>query len=210
MAAYVISELEVRDPIAIETYRTIAAKAIAQYGGRYLVRGGAASIAEGGSPPKNIIVVEFPSMGAFARMVRLAGIRRGAQVAGDGARPPPDLRRGRAGWSAIMVFQQLHPEARVRTSRCLLAAVIIGLTGLATPLSAVTVDICKTQWCETSAAMNRAACSELPSNPSCRSLAEDMLRDCHASCEKYPVSEPDPPRNPRGSGGCDPELDRCR
>jgi uncharacterized protein (DUF1330 family) len=35
---------------------------IAQSGGRYLVRGGAASRAEGGSPPKNIIVVEFPSM----------------------------------------------------------------------------------------------------------------------------------------------------
>ena len=62
MPAYVISELEVRDAARIETYRTLAAKSIAQYGGRYLVRGGAASIAEGGPPPKNIIVVEFPSM----------------------------------------------------------------------------------------------------------------------------------------------------
>jgi uncharacterized protein (DUF1330 family) len=43
MAAYVISELEVRDDVAIETYRTIAAKSIVQYGGRYLVRNGAAS-----------------------------------------------------------------------------------------------------------------------------------------------------------------------
>src|SRR4030088_3654309 len=62
MPAYVISELEVRDAARIETYPTIAAKSIAQYGGRYLVRGGAASTAEGGPPPKNIIVVEFPSM----------------------------------------------------------------------------------------------------------------------------------------------------
>jgi uncharacterized protein (DUF1330 family) len=62
MSAYVISELEVRDPATIETYRTIAAKSIAQYGGRYLVRGGAASVAEGGPPPKSIIVVEFPLM----------------------------------------------------------------------------------------------------------------------------------------------------
>ena len=62
MPAYVISEVEVRDPVSIETYRTIAAKSIAQYGGRYLVRGGAADIAEGGPPPKNIIIVEFPSM----------------------------------------------------------------------------------------------------------------------------------------------------
>jgi uncharacterized protein (DUF1330 family) len=51
-----------RDAAGFETYRTIAAKSIAQYGGRYLVRGGAANAEEGGPPPKNIIVVEFPSM----------------------------------------------------------------------------------------------------------------------------------------------------
>jgi uncharacterized protein (DUF1330 family) len=62
MSAYVISELEVRDAIGIETYRSIAARSIAQYGGRYLVRGGVASVAEGGPPPNNIVVVEFPSM----------------------------------------------------------------------------------------------------------------------------------------------------
>ena len=62
MPAYVISELEVRDPVSIATYRTLAAGSIAQYGGRYLVRGGAASVVEGGPPPNNIIVVEFPSM----------------------------------------------------------------------------------------------------------------------------------------------------
>ena len=62
MAAYVISEVEVRDPAGWETYRSIAARAIAQYGGRYLVRGGAAEAAEGGPPPKTLIIVEFPSM----------------------------------------------------------------------------------------------------------------------------------------------------
>jgi len=62
MSAYVISEVDVKDEAGLEAYRTIAAKAIAHYGGRYLVRGGAASIAEGGPPPNNIIVVEFPSM----------------------------------------------------------------------------------------------------------------------------------------------------
>ena len=62
MAAYVISEVDVKDAAGFEAYRAIAAKTIAQYGGRYLVRGGAASLAEGGPPPKNIIVVEFPSM----------------------------------------------------------------------------------------------------------------------------------------------------
>jgi uncharacterized protein (DUF1330 family) len=62
MSAYVISEVDVRDAAGFEAYRTIAAKTIARYGGRYLVRGGAASTVEGGPPPKTIIVVEFPTM----------------------------------------------------------------------------------------------------------------------------------------------------
>jgi len=62
MAAYVISEVEVRNPADFETYRTLAAQTIAKYGGRYLVRGGRAETAEGGPPPKILIIVEFPSM----------------------------------------------------------------------------------------------------------------------------------------------------
>jgi uncharacterized protein (DUF1330 family) len=63
MSAYVISEVDdVRDPAGFEAYRSLAAKAIAHYGGRYLIRGGAADLIEGGPPPKIIIVVEFPTM----------------------------------------------------------------------------------------------------------------------------------------------------
>ena len=62
MPAYVISEVDIKDAAGFEAYRTIAAKAIAQYGGHYLVRGGAAEAVEGGPPPKTLIVVEFPSM----------------------------------------------------------------------------------------------------------------------------------------------------
>ncbi|MEH2590588.1 DUF1330 domain-containing protein [Bradyrhizobium sp. AZCC 1721] len=62
MPAYVISEVEMRDAEGFEAYRIIAAKTIAQYGGRYLVRGGAATLIEGSPPPKVIIVVEFPTM----------------------------------------------------------------------------------------------------------------------------------------------------
>jgi hypothetical protein len=40
MSAYIISEVDVRDAMGFEAYRTIAAKAIAHYGGRYLVRSG--------------------------------------------------------------------------------------------------------------------------------------------------------------------------
>jgi uncharacterized protein (DUF1330 family) len=66
MPAYVISEVEIRDPSAREIYRTLAARSIAQYGGRDLVRGGAAELVEGGPPLKTLIIVEFASM-ALAR-----------------------------------------------------------------------------------------------------------------------------------------------
>jgi uncharacterized protein (DUF1330 family) len=62
MPAYVISEVEMKDAAAFEAYRSFAAQTIAQYGGRYLVRGGAAELVEGSPPPKTLIVVEFPSM----------------------------------------------------------------------------------------------------------------------------------------------------
>jgi uncharacterized protein (DUF1330 family) len=62
MSAYVISEVEMRDAADFEAYRTIAAKTIAHYGGRYLVRGGAASVIEGSPPPGTFVVVEFPTM----------------------------------------------------------------------------------------------------------------------------------------------------
>ena len=62
MSAYVISEVETRDAAAMQSYRTLAAASIAQYGGRYLVRGGAAEVVEGGPAPKTLIIVEFPSM----------------------------------------------------------------------------------------------------------------------------------------------------
>jgi uncharacterized protein (DUF1330 family) len=62
MSAYVISEVEMRGAADFEAYRTIAAKTIAHYGGRYLVRGGAANLIEGGPPPKTIIIVEFSTM----------------------------------------------------------------------------------------------------------------------------------------------------
>jgi len=62
MAAYVISEVETLDPALMAEYRRLAAASIARFGGRYLVRGGAATLVEGGPAPKALVIVEFPSM----------------------------------------------------------------------------------------------------------------------------------------------------
>jgi uncharacterized protein (DUF1330 family) len=63
MAAYVISEVEaILDQAAMERYRALAARSIAAFDGRYLVRGGEAATIEGTPKAGMIIVVEFPSM----------------------------------------------------------------------------------------------------------------------------------------------------
>ncbi|MEA2948540.1 MAG: hypothetical protein QOI40_3870 [Alphaproteobacteria bacterium] len=62
MAAYVISDVEVRDPVLVDRYRLLAQATIAKYGGRYLVRGGAIEPVEGGWTPRHVVIVEFPTM----------------------------------------------------------------------------------------------------------------------------------------------------
>jgi uncharacterized protein (DUF1330 family) len=62
MAAYVISEVEIRDQSLIDVYRRLAEATIAKYGGRYVVRGGAVETLEGAPAPKHLVVVEFPSL----------------------------------------------------------------------------------------------------------------------------------------------------
>jgi len=67
VAAYAIAEVDVTDPAQFEEYRKLVPATIAQYGGRYLVRGGAVDSKEGGWTPKRLVVLEFPSMDAARR-----------------------------------------------------------------------------------------------------------------------------------------------
>jgi len=62
MAAYVIANVEVLDPGGFEEYRRSVPATVAQYGGRYLVRGGETETKEGGWSPKRLIVLEFESL----------------------------------------------------------------------------------------------------------------------------------------------------
>ena len=62
MAAYVVAEVEVTDPVTYEDYRKLVPATVAKYGGRFLVRGGAVEVKEGGWQPKRLVVLEFPSM----------------------------------------------------------------------------------------------------------------------------------------------------
>jgi uncharacterized protein (DUF1330 family) len=60
--AYVVVQIEVNDPVAYEEYRRLATPTVPQYGGRYIVRGGASEILEGSWQPRRLVVLEFPTM----------------------------------------------------------------------------------------------------------------------------------------------------
>lgn len=62
MAAYIIANVEVTDATTYERYRKDVPATIEQYGGRFLVRGGAVEALEGDFAPKRIVVLEFPSL----------------------------------------------------------------------------------------------------------------------------------------------------
>jgi len=62
MAAYVIVDIEVIEPIEYEEYKQLAAPTVAAYGGRYVVRGGAAETLEGDWIPHRLVVLEFESV----------------------------------------------------------------------------------------------------------------------------------------------------
>ena len=63
MTAYVIVEMEVTDPVAIQEYRRLAGASVAAHGGRFIVRGGKLDYLEGGWHPERIVVLEFPTAG---------------------------------------------------------------------------------------------------------------------------------------------------
>lgn len=62
MTAYVIVDIEVTDPVGYEDYKRLAAPTVAQYGGKYLARGGATEVLEGEWQPKRLVILEFESL----------------------------------------------------------------------------------------------------------------------------------------------------
>lgn len=62
MPAYVINDMEVTDPVTFDEYRRLSPATVAQYGGRFLARGGATEPLEGGWEPRRLVILEFPSV----------------------------------------------------------------------------------------------------------------------------------------------------
>jgi len=64
MAAYLVANIEIKDPAAFEEYRKRVPATIAAHGGRYLCRGGAVEVLEGAFDAKRVVLLEFPSVAA--------------------------------------------------------------------------------------------------------------------------------------------------
>ena len=61
MAAYLIVNVDIIDPVRYQDYVRDVPSTLAKYGGRFIVRGGAAERLEGSYEPKRVVVLEFES-----------------------------------------------------------------------------------------------------------------------------------------------------
>jgi uncharacterized protein (DUF1330 family) len=62
MPAYVINDMEVTDPALLEEYKKLSPPTVAQFGGKFLARGGKVETLEGGWSPKRLVILEFPTV----------------------------------------------------------------------------------------------------------------------------------------------------
>jgi uncharacterized protein (DUF1330 family) len=62
MAAYVIADVDVKDPVRYKNYRDMVLPTITAYGGRFVARGGQVDALEGTWRPRRLVIVEFPSV----------------------------------------------------------------------------------------------------------------------------------------------------
>lgn len=64
MSAYLIVRLEVTDPARVKEYAAATPPIIAQYGGKFLARGGHTVTLEGPIESRRVVVIEFPTLAA--------------------------------------------------------------------------------------------------------------------------------------------------
>jgi uncharacterized protein (DUF1330 family) len=62
MAAYVIVDVTINDPVEYEAYKKLTPTSIAAYNGKFIVRGGQTETLEGDWQPGRIVVLEFPTL----------------------------------------------------------------------------------------------------------------------------------------------------
>ena len=95
--AYVMAEIEVVDASTYEDYKSAAAPIAAQYGSRYIVRGGEIHLAEGDAPSGRVVVLEFANLTAAQAFLNSDEYRSVAEI------------RHKAAKSRIMIVEGIIP-----------------------------------------------------------------------------------------------------
>lgn len=62
MPAYVIVEVDIKDPVRYEDYKKLTPTIVDSFGGKFIVRGGAIETLEGEWHPGRVVVLEFPNV----------------------------------------------------------------------------------------------------------------------------------------------------
>ena len=62
MSAYVVVQVDVKDPARYQDYKNMVPASLEKFGGRFIVRGGATLTMEGDWAPRRFVIVEFPSV----------------------------------------------------------------------------------------------------------------------------------------------------
>ncbi|HEY3402031.1 MAG TPA: DUF1330 domain-containing protein [Ohtaekwangia sp.] len=62
MKAYIIVDVNVKDPVRYEEYKKLTPGSLVPFDGRFIVRGGSTETLEGDWQPGRIVVLEFPSV----------------------------------------------------------------------------------------------------------------------------------------------------
>jgi uncharacterized protein (DUF1330 family) len=82
MTAYVISEVEIRDPAAVALYKPLAKTAALAFGGEYLARDAMPEALEGTfEPGQRVVIIRFPDAAAARRWYASPEYAKALQIA---------------------------------------------------------------------------------------------------------------------------------
>jgi uncharacterized protein (DUF1330 family) len=62
MAAFVVVDVEITDPVGYEEYKKLTPGSLTPFGGRFVVRGGKVETLEGTWAPGRFVILEFPTV----------------------------------------------------------------------------------------------------------------------------------------------------
>jgi uncharacterized protein (DUF1330 family) len=62
VAAYVIANVRIEDPVRYEDYKRMVPATLTPFGGRFIARGGTVDVLEGNWRPERLVILEFPSL----------------------------------------------------------------------------------------------------------------------------------------------------